>query len=354
MLSSLPIILAIEFKEATLPNLYFQRDRAQALANQLSFELAKQLKSLDGLGLVWMAASYDSAQILRPGLPIFKALDELYRAGLRDPLDAPQIMTLQALRGQAPSPDLAVEAALLGGAMVFIPLMLMGEAAAIAEASAVLEANLLETGLTDARTALMLVDALGHQAEHARLMTLNDLAAMMSMQYSHVGMDEVWQVIEAAVLSATPSVAPNITGSSTLNYQNGTAVMQLQNFDPVDAPEARALHIEVILKQRQMLALLQAHAVPVVLFADTRRGWHSEIVGFDYWIESETHKDKSPKQATEYRALIDPASGLIACELFDATPDSIGFACPLSEQGAQALRVRLADLKRLASVMLGA
>ena len=352
MLSSLPIILAVEFKEATLPNLYFQRELAQALANQLSFELGKQLKSLDGLGLVWMAASYDSAQILRPGLPIFKALDELYRAGLRDPLDAPQVMTLQALRGQAPSPDLAVEEALLGGAMVFIPLMLMGDAAAINEASAVLENNLLETGLTDARTALMLVGALGHQAEHARLMTLNDLAAMMSMQYSHVGMEAVWQVIEAAVLSAAPITEANPTDASTaLQFQSGTVSLRLQNFDPAEAPEARALLIDAILKQRQIIALLRAHAVPVTLTADARPGWHSEIVELDYWIESVLQNGRAPTPPTDYRALIDPSSGLIACELFDAQT-AIGFAYPLSEQGAQALKVRLADLKRLASVML--
>jgi hypothetical protein len=355
MLSSLPVILAVEFKEATTPKIYFQREAAQPLANQLSFELGKQLKTLDRLGLVWMAASYDSAQLLRPGLPIFKALDDLYRAGLRDPLDVPQVMTLQALRGNAPSPDLNVDESLLGGPMVFIPLLLMGEASAIADAGQVLEANLLETGLTDARTALMLVEALGHQAEHARLMTLNDLAAMMSMQYSHVGMQDVWSVIEAAVLQvsadhSTTSIEPS--GSADLKHQNGVAVLALQSFDPEAPAEDRALQIEALLKQRQIIALLQAHALPIDLLAPAKLGRHSEISALDYWIELAQPHGESPLQASHFRALIDPGSGLIACELFNAAESTIGLAYPLSEPGAQALKVRLADLKRLPSMVL--
>ncbi len=69
MLSSLPIILAVEFKEATLPNLYFQRDRAQALANQLSFELAKQLKSLFGWPPAMTAASLARTSQQAPPTP---------------------------------------------------------------------------------------------------------------------------------------------------------------------------------------------------------------------------------------------------------------------------------------------
>jgi len=355
MLSSLPVILAVEFKEATLPKIYFQREAAQPLANQLSFELGKQLKSLDGLGLVWMAASYDSAQLLRPGLPIFKALDDLYRAGLRDPLDTPQVMTLQALRGNAPSPVLNVDESLLGGPMVFIPLLLMGEANAIAEASQVLEANLLETGLTDARTALMLVEALGQPGEHARLMTLNDLAAMMSMQYSHVGMQDVWQVIEQAVLLVSSEQSAKLDQpeiSTAVIYRNGAAVLQLIGLDPELAPEDRALQLEAMLKQRQMIALLQAHALEIELMPAAKQGWHSEVSGLDYWIELIQTSGENPPQASHFRALIDPGSGLIACELLDAVQKSIGFAYPLSEPGAQALKVRLADLKRLPSVML--
>lgn len=354
MLSSLPVILAVEFKEATTPKIYFQREAAQPLANQLSFELGKQLKTLDGLGLVWMAASYDSAQLLRPGLPIFKALDDLYRAGLRDPLDTPQVMTLQALRGNAPSPDLNVDESLLGGPMVFIPLLLMGDSSAIAEASAVLEANLLETGLTDARTALMLVEALGQQAEHARLMTLNDLAAMMSMQYSHVGMQDVWQVIETAVLQVANPATNELAGinNSDLHFQGDAAQLRLYGIDPNAAPVDRVLRIEAMLKQRQTIALLQAHALPITLIAPEKPGWHSEIAELDYWLETKLQSDSTPTQISHYRALIDPGSGLIACELFDAVESSIGFAYPLSEPGAQALKVRLADLKRLPSVVL--
>lgn len=355
MLSSLPVILAVEFKEATTPKIYFQREAAQPLANQLSFELGKQLKSLDGLGLVWMAASYDSAQILRPGLPIFKALDDLYRAGLRDPLDVPQVMTLQALRGNAPSPALSVDESLLGGPIVFIPLLLMGEASAIAEAGQVLEANLLETGLTDARTALMLVEALGQQAEHARLMTLNDLAAMMSMQYSHVGMQDVWKVIESAVLQVSAdslSVADALGSAADLKYQDGIAVVPLIGLEPEQSREDRAIQIEALLKQRQIIALLQAHALPISLLAPAKFGWHTEVSALEYWIELVQPNGESPLQASHFRALIDPNSGLIACELMDAKELAIGFAYPLSEPGAQALKVRLADLKRLPSVVL--
>jgi hypothetical protein len=95
------------------------------------------------------------------------------------------------------------------------------------------------------------------------------------------------------------------------------------------------------MQQRQMLALLQAHGLAVQLQADQAANMPAEISDLAYWM-----RYHAAQVASEYRALIDPQYGLLACELFDANERSIGFAYPLSESGAQALKLRLADLKR--------
>jgi hypothetical protein len=73
-----------------------------------------------------------------------------------------------------------------------LPFVLHGDAQAMAEAGARLEQVLLDTGMAGAQTALDVQAAFGADIEHARFMTLRDLAARKAMQYEHAGLAQVW------------------------------------------------------------------------------------------------------------------------------------------------------------------
>ena len=354
------LVVAIEFPVPesgvpARPNSYFERALAQPLANQLAFELGKQLPSLDGLGLVWMAACYDQAQILRPGLPVHAALAALYGAGMSttsasvvengaqvspdrrhgqqvspDRRHGQQVMTLQALRGQAPVPALKVDERLLGGAMVLLPLAIVGAADCVNLARAILEEKLLDTGLADARTALMLNQALGCDAEHARLMTLDDLAALCAVQLEHAGLASVWEIMEAAIFRPDVSVSTQI-GCATLAWRAGK--LSLETFGPGDLTLAE--YSDDVLQARQASTVLEAHGlIPMEQFRANGTLEVADSFWIDWFIDA---------PVSEIKVFNDPRLGVVLYQLYDAQGTRIGLVFPRQASAHRDVLQRFAD-----------
>ena len=334
------LVVAIEFPvpEAGMlarPNIYFDRALAQPLANQLAFELGKQLPSLDGLGLVWMAACYDQAQILRPELPVHAALAGLYTAGMHNTSgdvrkNAAQVMTLQALRGVAPVPALTVDERLLGGAMVLLPFAIVGSAECVEQARAILEAKLLDTGLTDARTALMLNQALGCDAEHARLMTLDDLAALCAVQLEHAGLSPVWEILEAAIFRPQISVATQV-GCAALHWHEGILSVETSGLSDLTL----AQYSDLVLQARQASAVLSAHGLTIT---EQFRASGTLEVGISFWIDWFIDAPVS-----EIKVCSDPRLGVVLYQLYDAQNVLIGLVFPRQADAHREVLQRFAD-----------
>jgi hypothetical protein len=330
------LVLAIEFPVSATGNVarphhYFERSLAQPLANQLAFELGKHLPSLDGLGLVWMAACYDQAQILRPEFPVHAALVGLYQAGVRDAIG--QVMTLQALRGEPPVPALAVDEQLLGGPMVLVPFALVGASDAIASARALLEEKLLDAGLADARTALMLNQALGANAEHARLMTLDDLTALCCSQLQHAGLDEVFQVLELALFQPQRTLCTPL-GRHELSFAEQRAQLALATL-PFNTQPAGALALDAV-RVRQTQALLEAHGVALSM---TLRAQGALEVNEHFWIDWAL--DANVHSLCVYRHA---QAGAVVYALLDRDQQLLGYLYPRTSQAHTAVRTRFAGL----------
>src|SRR6478736_2451103 len=140
---------------------------AGALAARIAQDLAGFAPEASALQLVTVGAHYDVVELLRPGWPLHRELDQL---AARAPGDA------------------------AGRVIAF-------GADAATRVGDLFERDLMERGMAGAATALLAQDAFGLKVEHARYLTLHDLAAMMAMQYEHAGLAPLWPVVEAALLS---------------------------------------------------------------------------------------------------------------------------------------------------------
>lgn len=161
------------------------------------------------LDLVFAAAHFDPAEVLRPGWPIHRRLEELQmRAPGRN--QGPRLLAFGTdAQGDVPLPFQA-DASLVGGGLRVVPFLLTGSDVATTNAVAeALEDTLLANGMAHADTALMAQNTFGARIEHARYFTVNDLAAMMSMQYDNQGLAALWPLIETAIM------APVKTNGST-------------------------------------------------------------------------------------------------------------------------------------------
>lgn len=275
--------LALELSGADAP----RADRlAQVQAGELAALVAADLATLApeaaSLELVTVGAHYDPVELLRPGWPLHRELDAL--AARAPGASRARIVAFGAhderLPGAlAPSPDFT------GGPLRLVPFVLGGDADIVAGVGDLFERELLERGMAGAATALAAQSMFGLRVEHARYLTVHDLAAMTSLQYEHAGLAPLWPVLETALLAPEAEAWLDAPPEPLIRYAGGEARIALfstqawqQRYAPEldcasndDRERAYRRHEHFQSRQRQLAAVLQAHGV-AVNFVHCERG----------------------------------------------------------------------------------
>ena len=265
-------VLALELSGDASPTRgALTQEAAGELATRVGRDLGALVPGARELDLVFAAAHFDPAEVLRPGWPVHRRLDEL-RARAPRSGDGARVIAFGADgRGQVPLPFQA-DAQLAGGRLRVLPYLLTGAPDATAAVAAHMEASLLDLGMAQAATALMAQEAFGVRIEHARYLTLHDLLAMTALQYSNQGLEPVWDVLETALLAGSSEAWLDAPPEPVLRHVDGEVRMAL--LTPADwrarhAPDeqnearlARGLAMYEA-RQRQIAAVLQAHGIEV-------------------------------------------------------------------------------------------
>jgi hypothetical protein len=265
-------LLALELTGGNAPaRAALTQHQAGELAARMARDLAKLVPEAAQLDLVLFAAHFDPAEALRPGWSLHRRLHELQqRAPGRE--DGPRLIAFGAgAEGDVPLP-LRSDPDLLGGALRVLPFQLIGTAEVVAHVAEACESVLLERGMAQAETALLAQQGFGAEVEHARYLTLHDLAAMMAMQYDHQGLSPLWPVIETALLAPHEEQWLDAPPEPLLRYADGevrmalldAAAWQARNASGTEDHARLARQYEYFLaRQRQMAAVLEAHGIPV-------------------------------------------------------------------------------------------
>lgn len=244
---------------------------ASALAEKLGRDLATHAPQVRDLDLVLAAAHFDPAEALRPGWSLHQRLRELHQRAPGHGEGARLIAFGADDTGDIPMP-LQADEGLRGGLLRVVPFLLSGDDHTVEAVGERLESVLLETGMAQADTALLAQTAFGAQVEHARYMTLHDLAAMTAMQYDHGGLGPLWPVIETALMAPAEEYWLDAPPEPLLRYAGGEVHIAL--FEPAawraryasqDASDERLerayQHFQA--RQQQIAAVLEAHGIPV-------------------------------------------------------------------------------------------
>lgn len=256
---------------------------AGELAGWIARDLAGFAPEAARLDLITVGAHYDAVEVLRPGWPLHRELHELAARAPR--AEDGRVIAFGAHDGQlpgalAPSPEHA------GGPLRLLPWVLEGNPAVIADVGAAFERNLLERGMAGAQTALAAQERFGLRIEHARHLTVHDLAAMMALQYEHAGAGALWPVIETALLAPDSEQWLDAPPEPLLHYADGEARIAL--FSPAawrahyaadsneDGEWLERRFEQFQARQRQFAAVLGAHGVPVT-FAHCAAGGEADL-----------------------------------------------------------------------------
>lgn len=267
-------VFALELRSGQMASLRPALAQADAgeLAALLARDLAKVAPQAATLDLVLAAAHFDPAEALRPGWPLHRRLHELHQRAPRTGA-TPRVIAFGAdARNEVP-PPFQDDPELRGGALRVLPFLLTGEAAAIAEVGETFETTLLDRGMAAADTALAVQAGFASPIEHARYLTIHDLAAMTAMQYGNLGLDPLWPIIETALLAPQRIARLDAPPEPLVDYANGEAHIRL--FTPaawrargdaagLDADTAARRLAMFEARQRQFAAVLRAHGIEVV------------------------------------------------------------------------------------------
>ena len=265
-------VLAIELAHGTEPaRAALGQAEGARLAACLGRDLAKIAPQVREMDLCLGAAHFDPAEALRPGWPLHRRLSDLL-ARAPGGSGAPRLVALGAdAGGDVPQP-LQADPGLRGGSLRVLPFLLRGEAAVAQAVSEVFEAELLDAGMAEADTALLLQDAFGARIEHARSLTLHDLLAMVALQYEHLGLAPLWPLIETALLSPGHEALLDVAPEPLLRYVDGGVRMAM--FSPAawreryrpegDVDRLRRMFDHFETRKRQLAAVLGAHGIDVV------------------------------------------------------------------------------------------
>jgi hypothetical protein len=263
--------LALELEPGSQPGRAALRQAgAGTLAGLIGRDLAALASDAAALDLVLAGAHYDPAEMLRPGWPLHRRLEELHARAPE--ADAARIIAFGAdTHGVVPQP-LRAELELHGGPLRMVPFLLVGRADDATAVAAEFERSLLERGMAKADTALLAQDAFDARIEHARYLTAYDLAAMIALQYRHVGLGALWPLVETALLAPEEDVWLDAPPEPLLHYIDGRVRMaefdrtgwelRYANNEADPARIARAF-IQFEARQRQFAAILKVHGIDV-------------------------------------------------------------------------------------------
>lgn len=268
-------LIAIEVDPTrSLPRLApLDRENAEKLGDAVAEDWQKMLPQAAECALVMAGAVYDQTQVLSPGFPLYRTLTELYEGQLQGEFE-PAFMALGAADGAMPRPQLQPALERLTGPMLIVPLAVVGPESKVIELARAMEETLVANGQVSANTALALNATFGFDLVHAQYLTTNDLAAMLSLQLSNVGLPELWDLLEGALYAPDEPLWIETEAGGQLALIEGHAEALFQSFDQWaagpgkthDDEELAHRYASYLRTQRQVTVTLNAHGVPVRVF----------------------------------------------------------------------------------------
>jgi hypothetical protein len=217
--------------EASRPALLGPRDAEQMLAH-VAADLRALLPGIAECSLIAAGALFDQTQIMRPGYPVFAALEATAAAPANAPRPfKPGLVSIGAADGVMPAEALQPGADIPLGLLQLLPVVVHGPAPLVEELGQAMEYRFLEQGQLAPHSAAWLQTAFRICVNHARLMTLTDLNAMLRLQLDHFGFLPLWELLDAALSGRASALRVRTPSGKSLEWRDGEVHAVFETFD---------------------------------------------------------------------------------------------------------------------------
>jgi hypothetical protein len=214
---------------AARPGLLGTSDSEQMLAH-IAADLNSLLPEISKCSLIAAGALFDQTQILQPSYPVFRALQAVSTNGGQGSFK-PGLVSIGASNGKMPSDDLQPLPDIPLGLLQLLPVVVHGPPELVTELGQAMEYRFMEEGQASAHSAAWLEAAFGISVNHARMMTLTDLNAMLRMQLDHFGFLPLWELLDAALSEMPGPLLVKTQSGQEFEWKNGTVHTSYQTFD---------------------------------------------------------------------------------------------------------------------------
>ena len=249
------VLLAIETDatrfygaNAARPALLSSSESEQMLAH-ISADLKSLLPEISNCSLIAAGALFDQTQILKPSYPVFSALESVSTNSNAENFK-PGLVSLGASNGKMPSSELQPLSDIPLGLLQLLPVVVHGPADLVEELGQAMEYRFMEEGQVSAHSAAWLETAFGISVNHARMMTLTDLSAMLRMQLDHFGFLPLWELLDAALSERPGPLRVKTTSGQEFEWKNDAVHTSYETFDTWASSGAGAQ----VVAERQALA----------------------------------------------------------------------------------------------------
>lgn len=204
------LLAGLEIQPGVTPERSLDRHRAEQLAGHLAEDLHRVVPSVEQTMLVLGASLFEPFELMRPGFPVWEALEELAESTLRERGFEPRILAIGSHRSQMPHSRLQPPDGPPQGQFLALPLTLICPTDTADALEKELEEALFERGSIAPPARALLSEAAGLETVHGQLLTLADLIALQHVQLDGAGLGGFWPAVEQVLVDGDRIHEPDL------------------------------------------------------------------------------------------------------------------------------------------------
>lgn len=202
-LQSCVVVLVVELdpqrpESRGRPPTPLNRPGAEALARCVAADLGGMYPGVEQMAMILAGALYDQTELLRPGFPLVRVLEDVFRGTLGEGFQ-PQVIALGSDTGRFPVAALNPARLPGSGPLLMVPCCLMGRGLAVSSLTMNLEKSLLDSGIASQSTIDMVQEQFALEAVNVSYATLNDLCALLRVQLENAGFAALADLLEHGI-----------------------------------------------------------------------------------------------------------------------------------------------------------
>lgn len=212
----LAVVIQHEAKQEEKP-VYLNKDDATELLHTIGQNIAQYYPQIKACGLIGIGAIYHLHQIIRPGFPIYTQLFELSKIRFRANNFKPLIIGIGTTEDEFEIAHFNKEVNDFADVLEVLPFTIVMPDNEDAEAFIkILESELITKAHLNGKVVDDFNNAFEQNIQNMSIVTLADLNGLFASQLIQIGLEELWEIMQAVIFNQTEKL--KTLGSGHIMY----------------------------------------------------------------------------------------------------------------------------------------